>query len=422
MNMSTRIRTVAAGFRGLVVFFCIQRLCVQTVASPGDDREPSRRAEEEPRDGLTAAPSPEGDVLVYVGTYTGGKSRGIYILRMDSRTGALTPAGVTGDIANPSFLAIHPGGRFLYSVNEIRDFAGKRSGAVSAFSIEPKTGNLTLLNQQPSGGGGPCHLVVDHTGQNVLVANYGGGSVSVLRILGDGRLGDATAFVQHKGSSVDPRRQERPHAHSINLDARNQYAFAADLGLDKVLIYRFNAGRGTLAPNKEPSASVEHGAGPRHFAFHPKGLYAYVINELHSTVTAFAYDGSRGILRKMQTISTLPTGFKGRSFTAEVQVAPSGRFLYGSNRGHDSIAVFAIDQEMGTLTPVEHESTRGKTPRNFGIDPTGTFLLAANQNSDTIVVFRMDAKTGKLEPTGHVADVPKPVCVKFLPPSRLSSG
>jgi 6-phosphogluconolactonase len=299
-------------------------------------------------------------------------------------------------------------------VGEVSDFAGKKSGGVSAFAIDASTGNLTLLNQQSSGGTGPCHLVVDKAGKNVLVANYGGGSVAVLPIQADGRLSEATCFIQHTGKSVNPRRQEAPHAHSINLDAANNFAFVADLGLDKVLVYRFDAAKGTLTPNDPPAASVAPGAGPRHFAFHPGGRYAYVINEMGNTVTAFNYDAQKGVLTEIQTLSTLPQGYTEVSHTAEVQVHPSGKFLYGSNRGHDSIAVYSIDQNTGRLTLVGISSTQGKTPRNFGIDPTGTFLLAANQDSDNIVVFRIDPQTGELKPTGQVVEVPRPVCVKFV--------
>jgi 6-phosphogluconolactonase len=247
------------------------------------------------------------------------------------------------------------------------------------------------------------------------VANYAGGSVSVLPIGEDGRLGELTDLVQHHGSSANPQRQKSPHPHSANLDAANRYLFVPDLGLDKIMIYRIDSPRGKLKPNDEPWARVKAGAGPRHFAFHPKGRYAYVINELDSTVTAFAFDETRGTLKEIQTVPTLPDSFTGNSTCADVHVSPSGKFLYGSNRGHDSIVIFAIDEDTGQLTYVEHEPTQGKTPRNFAIDPTGTFLLAANQNSDTVVTFRIDPVTGRLSPTGHVASVPSPVCLKLVP-------
>jgi 6-phosphogluconolactonase len=255
---------------------------------------------------------------------------------------------------------------------------------------------------------------VDKTGKTVLVANYGGGSVAALPIAADGRLGKATAAIQHKGSSVNQQRQSAPHAHSINIDSSNRFAVAADLGLDKLLIYRLDAAKGTLTPNDPPFASVAPGSGPRHFAFHPNGKFAYVINEMLCTVTAFSFDEKTGSLRELQTITTLPHEVRSGYSTAEIVAHPSGKFLYGSNRGHDSIALFAVDTETGKLTALGHEPTGGKTPRNFAIDPTGTFLLAENQESDTIVVFRIDQASGKLKPTGHVANVPTPVCVRFL--------
>jgi 6-phosphogluconolactonase len=356
-----------------------------------------------------------GTQWVYVGTYTSGESRGIYLLHLDMASGRLTPAALVAEVTNPSFLAIHPNHRCLYAVNEVSDAGGGQSGAVSAFAIEPRTGKLTLLNHELSGGAGPCHLVVDHGGRNVLVANYGGGSVAVLPIQEDGHLRPASGFVQHHGSSVDPRRQVGPHAHSIRVDAADRYAFSADLGLDKVLIYRFDGTRGMLDPNDPPAADIAPGSGPRHFVFHPTGRWAYLINEMNSTATAFSYEPDRGALNTLQTLSTLPEGFQGRNSTAEMQVHPDGRFLYGSNRGHDSIALYAIDPATGWLTALGHQPTRGKNPRNFGMDATGAYLLAANQDSDNIVVFRIDPRTGGLKPTGHTAQAPKPVCVKMIP-------
>jgi 6-phosphogluconolactonase len=366
--------------------------------------------------GKAAAPADE--LWVYFGTYTRGESRGIYQSRLDLATGRLQAPVLAAETTNPSFLAVHPRRPLLYAVGEMASFEGKRTGAVSAFSMDPTTGKLTLLNQQSSGGGGPCHLVVDGTGRNVLVANYGGGSVACLPIEDDGRLGAVTSFVQHEGSSVDPRRQKGPHAHSINLDPANRFAFAADLGLDKILVYRFQPDGGRLVPNDPPWARVAPGAGPRHFAFHPAGRFAYVINELDSTVTAFDYDPDRGVLTPIQTASTLPEGFEESNTTAEVRVHPSGKFLYGSNRGHHSIAVFAIDPRSGRLRPVEHEPTGGQTPRNFCVDPTGTFLLAANQATDNVVVFRVDPNMGALDAAGFSLAVPSPVCVRFLRPGR----
>jgi 6-phosphogluconolactonase len=352
---------------------------------------------------------------VYVGTYTGGKSEGIYRLDMDPATGKLTGRTLAVKTAQPSFLAIHPNHRFLYAVGEYDEFNGKKSGGVSAFAIDPKTGDLTLLNSQPSGGAGPCHLIVDKKGKHVLVANYSGGSASVLPIDKDGKLSKATAFRQHKGSSVDKDRQDKPHAHSINLDPANKYAFVADLGLDKVMIYRFDPDKGTLKPGKPAFVTIAASSGPRHFAFHPNGKIAYVINEMKNTVTVLAYDAEQGEMKTLQTIDTLPRGFKGKSWTAEVVVHPSGKFLYGSNRGHDSIAIFSIDAKTGKLTAIGHQAKGIKMPRNFAIDPTGKFLLVANQDSDSIIVFRIDQKTGELKPTGTVVEVPKPVCLRFMP-------
>ncbi|PYV29314.1 MAG: hypothetical protein DMG22_23340 [Acidobacteria bacterium] len=257
-------------------------------------------------------------------------------------------------------------------------------------------------------------MSLDKAGKFVMAANYTGGSVAVFPVLADGRLGEASAFVQHHGSSVNPERQEGPHAHSIAPSPDNRFVLAADLGLDRLLVYHFDPAQGSLKPNDPPFATVKPGAGPRHFAFHPGGRFVYTINEMGSTITAFSYDAMRGSLREFQTVSTLPKDFAGASDTAEIEVHPSGKFLYGSNRGHDSIAVFAIDDKMGTLTPVEHVPTEGKTPRSFAIDPAGSYLLVANQDSDNLVVFRIDARTGRLAPSDKVSDVPSPVCVIFV--------
>jgi 6-phosphogluconolactonase len=366
---------------------------------------------------VAAEPASSGKLWVYAGTYTGGKSKGIYRLELDLASGKLSAATLAGKAVNPSFLAIHPSGRFLYSVDEISNFHGARVGALSAFAIDPKTGNLTLLNQQSSGGAGPCHVTVDRAGKHVMAANYGGGSAVVAALNPDGQLGPQTAFVQHKGTGPDKARQEGPHAHSINLDAANRFAFVADLGLDRVFVSRYDAAKGTLTPNDPPAAVLAPGSGPRHFAFHPDGRHAYVINEMKLTVTAFDYDPAKGVLTTIQTESTLPKGtpWSKDYSTAEVQVHPSGKFLYGSNRGHDSIAIFTIDA-AGKLTPAGHQSHQVKTPRNFGIDPTGRYLLVANQGASTIVVFRIDPQTGALTPTGSVAQVPVPVCVRFMTP------
>jgi 6-phosphogluconolactonase len=347
------------------------------------------------------------DYLVYVGTYTGEKSKGIYAFRMD-KEGKLAPLGLVAETPSPSFLAIHPNNKYLYAVNE------KNDGSVTAFSIDAKSGKLSQLNDQPSHGGGPCHVIVDETGNIVMIANYGAGSIAAYPVQKDGSLGEATAKIQHQGSSVDPRRQKGPHAHYITTDPSNRYALVCDLGLDKVLIYRFDPAKGSLVANDPAFGSLKPAAGPRHLAFHPKSDFAYVNNEMNSTLTVFRFDKKRGALEELQTVSTLPADFKGNNSTAEIEVHPSGKFVYVSNRGHDSVAGYSIDSKSGKVTLIEHESTQGKTPRNFAIDPTGDFLLAENQGSHSIVVFRIDDKTGQLQPTGEKAEVGSPVCIKFV--------
>jgi 6-phosphogluconolactonase len=367
-----------------------------------------------PRIAPVLAPKPAaGELLVYIGTYTRGASEGIYAYRMDLKTGQLTSLGLAAGAENPAFVAINPENDTLYAVNEISNYEGKSAGSVSAYLINRNNGELEYLNTQSSQGAGPCHLSIDASGRNVLVANYGGGSVACLPVGENGELKEASSFIQHQGSSINPRRQKGPHAHSVNLGPANKYAFVADLGMDQVLTYRLNASKGKLTAGKPPFTRLAKGAGPRHFAFHPSGRLAYVINEMHCTVTAFQYDHA-GRLTERQSISTLDVPVQPGYSTAEVQVHPGGRFLYGSNRGHDSISVFTIDEVSGRLNRVQVQSTLGTTPRNFGIDPTGNYLIAANQNSDNLVVFRIDQKTGKLTSTGVEVECPSPVCVKFL--------
>ena len=357
-------------------------------------------------------------ILAYIGTYTRGESEGIYIYRLDLSSGALEYAGMVSGVSNPTFLAIDPQQRYLYAADEDMEFKGQPGGAVSAFAIDAQTGGLTFLNQQPTHGGAPCHVVVDSMGRYVLVANYMGGNLAVYPIQADGSLGPASDVAQHEGSSINPERQDRPHAHSINLDPANRFAFAPDLGIDKVMIYRLDLDAGKLIPNEPPWAQVEDGAGPRHFTFHPNGNYAYLINELGSTITVFAYDAGRGALTEIQTVPTLPADFSAKNTTADIHVHPSGKFLYGSNRGHDSLAIFTIDETTGKLTFTGHESTQGQTPRNFAIAPGGTLLLAANQRSDNIVSFHINQETGQLTSIGHTTKVPMPVCIKFLVPTQ----
>lgn len=352
---------------------------------------------------------------VYFGTYSKPEDGGIFTATFDTATGKLSPATLAAPTVNPSFLAIHPNHKFLYSVGEIADFQGQKTGGVSAYAIDAATGKLTLLNQQSSAGTGPCHIVLDKTGGTALVANYGGGSVASLAIAADGKLSPATSAIQHKGSSVNTSRQEAPHAHSINLDAANEFAFAADLGLDKILVYKFDAAKHTLSPHTPEGVGIAAGSGPRHFAIHPSGRFAYVINELLNTVTAFKYDDHAGVLTELQTITTLPADFNGTSYTSEVVAHPSGKFLYGSNRGHDSLAVFAIDTSTGKLTATGHVKMAGKTPRNFNIDPTGKWIIAGNQASNTVTVFAINPETGMLTQHGDSIEVPSPVCVRFLP-------
>jgi 6-phosphogluconolactonase len=364
---------------------------------------------------MPAASSAEpSELLVYVGTYTNkGTSKGIYVCKLNLSTGELKPFS-TIQSDNPAFLAIDRKRKFLYAANEIGQFQGKPSGAVSAFAINQKTGALTFLNQQATNSPGPCSVIVDKTGKCVLSANYSGGSISVFPVKADGSLSEISELVQHQGSSVNPNRQKQPHAHTIIIDDSNRYAFCADLGMDKVMIYQLDAKKGKLKPNSPAFAAVKPGAGPRHFKIHPNNKFAYVINELDSTMTAFAYDKAQGTLKEIQSLSTLPTDFTGTSYCADVHVHPSGKFLYGSNRGHDSIAVFAIDSATGKLNPVQHQSTQGKWPRNFAVDPTGQFLLAANQNTDNIAIFRINQQTGQLTPTGHIIEIPAPVCLKLI--------
>lgn len=361
---------------------------------------------------LLASSAAHGQTLVYFGTYTDTKSRGIYVSTLDTASGRLSSPELAVETVNPSFLAIHPNGRFLYAVNETD------AGAVSAFAIDPVSGRLTFLNRTSSMGDGPCYLSCDRRGGNVLVANYKGGSVAVLPVDPDGRLHPATASVLH----ADAARPGAARGHSIDVDAANRFVLAADLGLDRVFVYRFDPARGLLAPNEPASVALEPGAGPRHVALHPGGRFAYVLNEFAMTVASLRYDSERGALEVVQTLSSLPGGVAlAKDFSgAEILTHPGGRFLYASNRGHDTIAVFTIDENSGKLAPVEHVSTGGKTPRGFGIDPSGTYLLAANQDSDSVLVFRIDPGNGGLIPTEEPIKIPTPVSVAFVTPSTIS--
>lgn len=354
--------------------------------------------------------------LMYVGTYTeeGSESKGIYAYGFDSRTGQITPLGLAAQSVNPSFLAIHPNQRFVYAVNEVGNYKGEKSGAVSAFSIDAKTGKLALLNQVSSRGAGPCYISIDKSGKHVLVANYDSGNIAVFPILTDGRLGEASAFVQHTGHGTNPERQEAPHAHSIDVSPDDHFAIVDDLGLDQTRVYPFDSAKGTLDENAANIAKAAPGAGPRHFALSPSGKFGYVINEMANTVSAFSYDSEAGSLTQLQTISALPKTFTGHSEAAEILVHPSGKFLYASNRGYDSIAVFAIDKSKGTLTPIEYTLTKGASPRNFEIAPGGKLLLVGDEKSDNIMTFKIDPQTGRLTPTGNALNISQPVCIRFM--------
>ena len=355
------------------------------------------------------------ELLVHVGTYTDrGRTEGVYLFRMHPDTGALRPVGAAAVGPNPSFLAVHPGHRFLYAVNEVGQWEGRPSGGVSAFSVEPESGALTPLGSRPSGGGAPCYVSVDRTGRSALVATYMGGNVSVLPIGADGALGEATALVQHQGTGPNASRQERPHAHCIIPDPSNRYALAADLGIDRVMVYRFDDRAGTLSPAATPFAAMPPGAGPRHLAFHPSGRYLYVVNELDLTLGALRWDGDAGTLAPLAMLPLLERRPAGDLSAADLHVAPSGRFLYASVRGDNSLSVLSLDAAGTTPTLVQRVSTGGNWPRNFALDPSGRLLFVANQRSNSIVAFRVDQATGRLTPTGQQVEVPSPVCIRFL--------
>ncbi len=363
--------------------------------------------------------------FIYVGTYTEpirfgtgkileGKGQGIYRYRFDRTSGALELLATTTGVTNPSYLAFDPTRRFLYAVNELKTWQDRPTGTVSAFAVDPRSGALEFLNKQMTHGTDPCHVEVTRDGRHVFIANFMSGSVCVLPVCEDGSLAPASDFIQHQGSSIDPNRQRGAHAHSVIFDPAERFAFVPDLGLDKLAAYVFDPVRGKLERHERAWFKATPGSGPRHLAFRPDGRFAYLINELDSSLTALAYDGVLGCFSEMQTVPTLPEDFSGESTCADIHVSPCGRFVYASNRGHDSIVIHRIDRASGLLSRVGHVSTGGRTPRNFALDPQGHFLLAANQDSDTIVSFRINQKSGELEPTGHVTPVPTPVCVKFF--------
>jgi len=346
------------------------------------------------------------DLFLFIGTYTTKTSEGIYVYRFNTQTGEATPVTVAKGIKNPSFQAISPDHRFLYSVAEMN------GGAVSAFAIDKNSGELTLLNAQSAGGNGPCHVAVDKTGKWVLVGNYGGGSLSILPVQPDGSLGKATQTIQHEGKSANAQRQEKPHVHSINIAPNNHDIFVPDLGTDKIMTYQLDIKSGQLSAGTPPFWAATPGAGPRHFTVHPSGKFAYVIQELNATITGFHY--KKGKLDAFQTVKTLPDNYTGNKWCADIHISPDGQFLYGSNRAHESLVIFSIHQKKGQLTYVGHQDVLGKTPRNFMIDPTGKWVLVANQDSDNVVIFSRDMKTGKLTPTGREIKVSMPVCLNVL--------
>ena len=365
---------------------------------------------------LFGASSHADHVRVYVGTYTNGtKSEGIYKFDLDTATGKATAPQVAAKVANPSFLAIHKDGKHLYSVNEIDNQNGKKAGGLTAFEIQ-SNGDLKMLNQVETGGTAPCHLTIDPTGKFVLFANYGGGSSGAVAISGDGSLGKTTAFVQHKGKSVNPDRQEAPHAHSVNMSPDGKFAYVADLGLDQILIFAFDSATGEMTPANPPHVAVKPGSGPRHFAFAPGGKRAFVITEIGNTVNSFDVNSATGELTQVQSIGTLPDSFKGVSHTAEVVVHPTGHFVYGSNRGHESITTFLVNRDGSLSYQANYQSDQINTPRNFAVEPKGNWMLIEGQNTGVIEIHAIDRKTGA--PKSEVAATVKvstPVCVRFLP-------
>ena len=396
--------------RGATVFFSdlLRRgrgaaavACLAAVTSAAAPQSPSKRD----------LPLPLS-LRVYVGTYTGGASRGIYRIELDASSGAVVAGPVlAAPSKDPSFLALHPNGRFLYAVNETGDFEGRKTGAVSAFALDPRTGTLSFLNQVPSEGADPCHLAVDAAGRSVVAANYTGGSVAVLPLAADGKLQPAARVRRLAGSGPNAARQQSPHAHGVFLDPSKKFLLTADLGSDRILV----------EPGEPGGVALEPGSGPRHLAWHPDGRTLYVVNELFSTVTALRWEAASGSLSSFQRISALPAGFSGENKAAEIAVAPDGRFLYVSNRGDDALTVLSVDAS-GRLAFAGRVPTGGRTPRHFAIDPSGRWLLAANQNSSSVVVFRLDPSTGLPARVGEPIGVPEPVCVVFAPRESAVNG
>jgi len=362
--------------------------------------------------GFTRKKAPEN--TFYVGTFTDTGSKGIYQCVLDPESGKISHNGVTEGIDNPSFVTFGRYHNYLYSVGETAKYKGLPGGSVNAYRINRGDGSLEFINSQPSHGASPCHIYVDKSNQFVMAANYVTGNVAVYPIMDNGGLGYASDIDQHHGSGANPDRQKGPHAHCIITDPENRNVLSCDLGTDKVMIYKFDSDYGTLIPASQPYVELKPGSGPRHIKFHPNGKIAYVISEMGSAMSVFDYESGSGHMKEIQRISTLPDDFNGNNTCAELQVSSDGKFLYGSNRGHDSIVVFSIDPSTGKLTTIQHQSVMGKTPRHFNLDPSEKFALAANQDSNNVVVLNRDENSGKLSPTGHEIAIPKPVCVKFL--------
>jgi 6-phosphogluconolactonase len=354
---------------------------------------------------------------IYFGTSTGPESKGIYTCSFEPSTERFGPITLVAEVERATWLTVHPNNRYLYSVSELGN-DGKTDGAILSFQINSAAGSLKPINRISSGGGGATHLAIDRAGRSILVANYGSGRVTAFRLRADGMLAKQTAMVQHGGSSVHPTRQLSPHPHAVVLAPDDRFLMVPDLGVDKIYSYIFNPAAGSLEPNRPAFVQVPPGSGPRHFTFSPDGRFAYLANQMESRITAYSYLAATGVLTEIQTITTLPPGFSGTNSCAEVGVDRSGRYLYASNRGDDSMVVFSIDPKKGTLANIQRIATDGKTPRSFSIDPTGKYLLAENQESNKVTVFRINGSTGELSPTGRVLSVPTPACAVFVPADK----
>jgi len=409
MSRTTAPDLPATGNRGFFCSMVVRR--ITPIDGPAGDgcicnREPGA---------LAMGAKSGGRNLAYIGTHTNDPHEGIHVFELDGASGELKARGIVGEVGNPFFLALDPRREFLYAANAVDRVQGQDGGGVRVFRIQQDTGMLSPINQQPSQGATPCYVSVPRNRTCVLVANDNTGNVAALPIRPSGELAPASCTIQHEGSSKDPARQEGPHVHSIVLDPAERYAFAADLGTDQVRVYQLDAAAAQLTPSVEqPVVPIAPGSGPRHLVFDADARHAYLINELGNTLTVFDYDADRGMLTEKQTVSTLPPGFTGTSYCADVCLHPSGGFLYGTNRGHDSIAAYAVDPASGTLSLMEIVDSEGNFPWNLSIDPSGRFIVVCNQGEDDVAVFRMDPDSGRLRFTGHKVHVPKPVCVRML--------